>query len=85
MTCEQSTCIKGAFGVSNFDPYLLPDANVLDNCFREKNPGSLQEHETFFSGLRIRELIAVGASRSNRHVGGTPLPGEHSDPTPLYE
>ncbi len=57
MTCEQSTCIKGVFGVSSFDPYLLPDANVLDNCFREKNPDSLQEHETFFSGLRIRELI----------------------------
>ena len=57
MTCEQSISSKGASGVSDFDPYLLPDANVLDNCFREKNPGALQEHETFFSGLRIRELI----------------------------
>jgi len=57
MTCARSTCSKGDFGVSSFDPYLLPDANVLDNCFREKNPDALQEHETFFSGLRIRELI----------------------------
>ena len=56
-TCGQSICSKGASGVSNFDPYLMPDANVLDNCFGEKNPYSLQEHETFFSGLRIRELI----------------------------
>jgi cell filamentation protein len=35
----------------------MPDANLLDNCFGEKNPYFLQEHETFFSGLRIRELI----------------------------
>ena len=56
-TCGQSICSKGASGVSDFDPYLMPDANLLDNCFGEKNPYLLQEHETFFSGLRIRELI----------------------------
>lgn len=39
------------------DPYLLPDANVLSNCFGEKNDSILQEYEIFFSGLRICELI----------------------------
>jgi len=43
--------------VDKTDPYLLSDANVLDNCFGEKNHSRLQEHEIFFSGLRIRELI----------------------------
>ena len=58
-TCGQSICSKGASGVSDFDPYLMPDANLLDNCFGEKNPYFLQEHETFFYGLRIREILAA--------------------------
>ncbi len=43
----------------DYDPYLLPDANVLDNCFGEKNASALRDYETFFSGLRICELIEI--------------------------
>ncbi len=39
------------------DPYLLADANVLRNCFGEKNPLALLQHEIFFSGLRIAEIL----------------------------
>ena len=39
------------------DPYLMPDANVLQNCLGEQNQSALLEHEIFFSGLRISELL----------------------------
>lgn len=37
----------------------MADANVLKNCLEERNRHLLLEHEIFFSGLRISELLEM--------------------------